>query len=107
MPRRRFSTGYCLLSTRSLQSHVLELERLALDAGGGRGDPVGDLAGLGDGVHEALDVLAIRAVGEPLVLARLELFRGYQTPVEVEVVSGELADVAVEARRRQAQLVAH
>src|SRR5829696_10522951 len=88
---------------RLLQPHVLELERLALDAGGGRGDPVGDLARLGDGVHEALDVLAVGARGQPPVLTRLELLGRNQAAADVEVVAGELADVAVEARRGQAQ----
>src|ERR1044071_2659917 len=90
---------------RLLEPDVLELERLALDADGGRGDPVGDLAGLRDGVHEALDVLAVCAGGEPLGLARLELLGRNHSAVEVKVVARVLADVAVEARRGEAQLV--
>src|SRR5215204_1524491 len=95
------------LTTCSLQPDVLELERLALDAGGGRGDPVGDLARLRHGVHETPDVLSICERREPSVPARLELLGGNQVAFEVEVVAGVLADVTVEARRGEPELVVH
>src|SRR5918997_7230989 len=88
---------------RPLEPDVLELEGLALDAGRGRGDPVGDLAGLGDGLHDALQVLAVAGAREPFGAARLELFGRDDAAFGVEVVAGVLADVAVEARRGQGQ----
>src|SRR6201994_3007421 len=92
-------------SSMLLQPHVLELERLAFDAGGWRGNPVCDLARLSDGLHKALDVFAILDGRQPFGAAALELFRGNHVAFGVEEVAGVLADVAVEARRGQRELV--
>src|SRR5262249_11850374 len=83
--------------------HVLEVERLAVDAFRRRGDPAGDLAALVARHHQAPDVLAVGGARQPVGDAPLVLRRGDQVPVDVEGHAGVKADGAVEALRGQAQ----
>jgi hypothetical protein len=43
----------------SAELHILELERLAVDAFAGRRDPVGDLADLLDRLHQRTDIVEV------------------------------------------------
>src|SRR5579859_3281441 len=43
----------------SIESHVVEVDALAVDAGRGRRDPAGEAAGLDDAPHERCDERAI------------------------------------------------
>src|SRR5262245_1311165 len=48
--------------------HVLEIARLVVDADARRRDPARELARLGDGLHQALDEVAVRRRRQPLIL---------------------------------------
>src|SRR5262249_50061212 len=86
--------------------HVLEIERLAVDAFCRRGDPVCDLAALVDRLHEAFDVLAVGGARQPVGHPTLVLLGGDELAVDVEGHPGVEADRAVEALRGQAQPLA-
>src|SRR4051794_8658094 len=58
-----------LLPGARAQLHVLELDRLPVDAARGRRDPAGELAGLDDRRHERGDVGLVVRRGQPLGLA--------------------------------------
>src|SRR5687768_8072441 len=88
-----------------IESYVLEVERLRVDAARGRRDPVRELAGLDDRLrHQAPHVLAIGGRGQELVLATAELRLADVVAVEIEELPGERADAAMKALRRQAEL---
>src|SRR5258707_7167420 len=80
---------------------VFELERLPVDAAGGRCDPVGYLARLVHRLHERLDVLDIARRRQPLALALLELLGRDEVAGNIEGRAGVDALVAVEAAVRQ------
>src|SRR5688572_13275676 len=77
--------------------HVLELERLAVDALRRRRDPARDLPGRVDRLHQRLHVRALRVRGEPLADATLPRRLVDRLSVDVEAARGPVADLAVEA----------
>src|SRR6185503_17520677 len=88
----------------STQAHVLELERLAVDPARGRGDPAGEAAGLGDGLHQAAHEDLVLGGGKPVVVARVPLRLAQHPAVRRHLDVGEAADGAVESAVRQPEL---
>ena len=84
--------------------HVLEVEGLAVDAPRGRRDPVRELAGLDDGLHEARHVGAILFRGEPFVMPGVPFRLADRAPVRRHLNLGEVADGAMEGAMGQLQL---
>src|SRR5207249_7399679 len=83
-------------------AHVLEVDRLVIDAARGRGDPAREVARLEHRVsHEAPDVGAVRLRGKPLVAVALERLARDLATRGVEEVAGERPPMAVEAARRE------
>src|SRR4051794_20160985 len=80
----------------SAEAHVLEIDRLAVDADRRRGDPVGELAGLDDASHQRRDEGPIFIARQPLALVRLPLSLVDYPPVGRHADAGERADLAVE-----------
>src|SRR6266852_5801073 len=88
----------------SIETHVLKVERLAVDAFHWRSDPVGKLSELGDAAaHERLHIGIVLGTGQPLKFVSLPLFFGENFAGEADEVSGEIADLAMKAFVRQGQ----
>ncbi len=81
--------------------HILEIARLVVDADLGRRDPGRELAALPAGRHQALDEVAVRLGGQPLVLLLRPLGVAQHPAVGRGLDVGELADLAVEGDVRQ------
>src|SRR6266516_2565555 len=75
---------------------VVVVERFAVDALPGRGDPGGDLAALVYRLHERADVALVHPGRQPLALAALPFVGGDHLPVRCGLDAGQRADAAVE-----------
>src|SRR5438270_2115500 len=76
------------------QLHVLEIARLAIDAGARRRDPRCEAAGLGDRPHQALDEQIVGGVRQELIAPPLPFLGAQQIAVGIGMNRGELADAA-------------
>src|SRR5215831_4265923 len=83
---------------------VRELDRLAVDAAGGRGNPARELAGLGHRVHETLHVGLVLLGGQPLAAPGIPLRLADHVAVRRHARFREHTDGPVEAAVRQGQL---
>src|SRR2546422_3872744 len=83
---------------------VLEVDGVAVDPAGGRGDPAGDLARLDDRLHGALDAFLGVLGREPVAVARGPVRLADDAPVRSDADLGEAADGPVESPVRQGQL---
>src|SRR5215831_8705061 len=83
---------------------VRELDRLAVDAAGRRGNPARELAGLGHRVHETLHVGLVLLGGQPLAAPGIPLRLADHAAVRRHARFREHADGPVEAAVRQGQL---
>src|SRR5215469_343129 len=83
---------------------VRELDRLAVDAAGRRGNPARELAGLGHRVHETLHVGLVLLGGQPLAVSGIPLRLADHAAVRRHLRLGERADGPMEAAVRQGQL---
>src|SRR5688500_20132934 len=89
-----------------LRPDVLEVDRRALDAPGGRRDVVGELPGLVDRrVHDRHQEGLVGRAGQPLAAATGPLLIREAASVRIEMRLPELADAAVELPVRQPQTV--
>ena len=77
--------------------HIFEIARLVVDADAGRGDPAGELAGLGDWLHQAADEIAIVLGRQPFAFVAVPGRLIDDEPRRRHVHVLELADLAVEA----------
>src|SRR5215470_10827361 len=80
---------------------VRELDRLAVDAAGRRGNPARELAGLGHRVHETLHVGLVLLGGQPLAAPGIPLRLADHAAVRRHARFREHADGPVEAAVRQ------
>src|SRR5262245_4212540 len=94
-------TGFTRRGSCSAQPDVLEVGRLAVDAPGGRRDPAGHLAPLGDGLHEARHVALVVLGGQPVPVPGVPLRLADHTPVGRDLDLREGADGATEAAMGQ------
>src|SRR6267143_3519326 len=86
----------------SVESYVLEVDRLGMDAAARRRDPVRELARLDDApLHHRLDERVVAGARHPLVAARVPGGLGHHLAVRADVVARVIADLAMEALVRQ------
>src|SRR6266849_1075297 len=83
---------------------VLEVDGLAVDPAGGRGQPAGELARLDHRLHQALNVLLVILGGQPVAVARVPLRLADDAPVGRHAHLPEAADGPVKGPVRQGQL---
>src|SRR5713226_3409946 len=83
---------------------VLEVDGVAVDPAGGRGDPAGEPARLGHRLHEALDVFLVVLGGQPVAVARIPLGLADDAPVRRDAELREAADGPMESPVGQGQL---
>src|SRR6516164_12747 len=104
VPARTTATGAARSITAAPGSgevHVVEVERLAVDAVARRRDPCGNLAPLVHRLHQRPNVRLVHVGGQPLALAALPLFRRELLAVRGGLDRGERTDLAVEGDVRQ------
>src|SRR3954467_3098093 len=83
-------------TTLPLDLHVLEGNPPVVDADFRRRDPGGEHAGLGDGLHQRGDEVAVRGRGQPIILALRPGGIVDQKTIRRRVDALELADMAME-----------
>src|SRR5712692_7500569 len=83
---------------------VLEVDGLAVDPAGGRGDPAGELARLDHRLHETLDVFLVVLGGQPVAVTRVPLGLADDAPIRRHAHLPEAADGPMESPMRQGQL---
>src|SRR5689334_2173196 len=93
-----------LLARAGAQLDVLELHRLAIDPARRRGDPAGELAGLGHRRHQRGHVGLVVGRRQPLGLAGIPLRLAHDAAVGGHAQLGAVADGAVEAAVGQPEL---
>src|SRR5579863_7006294 len=84
--------------------HIFEIAGLVVDADARRGDPAGELARLGDPLHQADDEIAVGLRRQPLaeIAAPGGAVEDFARGRNLDVL--ELADLAMEADMRQREL---
>src|SRR5258708_20230424 len=104
-PRRR---GMTTQQPSRLDLHIFEIAGLVVDADLGRRDPGGELAGLGDRLHQRGDEVAVVGRRQPFALSLVPGGLVDQHAVRCGVDILELADGAMEGdvRQRQFEMVA-
>src|SRR5262245_66337349 len=80
---------------------VLEIARLVVDADLGCGDPGSELAPLPAGLHKALDEVAVRLRGDPLIFPVRPLGIAQDIAFRGGLHIGELADLSMEGNVRE------
>src|SRR5207245_11461979 len=97
MPNSRgaITLGISPLLAGSGEPDVFEVDRLAVDATRGRGDPVGELTPLGHRLHQALDVLLVLRARLPLALLHALLDLAHQPACGRPPPLGAPADLAI------------
>src|SRR6185503_5131332 len=88
------------------ESNILKLKRLALNPCCRWCDPVRDLSGLDHRMHQATDILSILHRRQPIRLALIEVLFRNQIALDVEILTGIFADVAMETDIRQVKSLA-
>src|SRR5690349_11709156 len=88
----------------SVETHVLEVEGLAVDAFHGRRNPVGEFSELRyTAAHERLHVGIVLGTGEPFEFVSLPLFLGEDFAGGADEMSCEISDFAMKAFVRQGE----
>src|SRR5271166_961607 len=90
--------------TASVNLHILEIAGLVVDADARGGDPAGVLAGLVTGLHQGIDELHVRVVGQPGAGPDLPLLLFQNLARGAHAMAGEFADLAVEPFMRLHEL---
>src|SRR2546430_16413989 len=98
--RGAITLGIAPLLAGSGEPDVFEVDRLAVDATRGRGDPVGELTPLGHRLHQALDVRLVPGPRQPRALSHTPPGLGQQPAPGRHPPSGRRAHLAGEGAVR-------